>query len=74
MKWLHLVLSLTFFVPCCAVLGAFSTLDTGKPLWFGVSLGVAFGVFFGMAFGGVRGGIIGLAYPPSNERRQPNDD
>jgi hypothetical protein len=47
-----LCLVLCFTVPVCAVLVAFSTLDTGMPLWWGLILGSAIGVFFGLVFGG----------------------
>jgi hypothetical protein len=52
MKTLRLVLSLVFMVPAWALLGAFSTLDSGLPLWWGLTVGGAIGVFFGLAFGG----------------------
>jgi hypothetical protein len=67
MKWIKLSLSLVVFVPGCAVLGAFSTLDSGFPLWWGLTGGSLCGTFFGMVFGGVRGGIVGIIYPPADD-------
>jgi hypothetical protein len=33
MKTVWLILSLAFFVPACALLGGFSTMDSGVPTW-----------------------------------------
>jgi hypothetical protein len=36
------------------MLGALSTLDSGMPVWWGLTVGSVIGVFFGMVFGGNR--------------------
>jgi hypothetical protein len=53
--WLRLVVSLPVFPPACALLGAFSTLDSKMPLGWGLSIGLPVGILFGLAFGGVKG-------------------
>jgi hypothetical protein len=52
MRWVKLFLSLAVFVPGCALLGAFATLDSGAELWKGLLVGSLLGVFFGLVFGG----------------------
>lgn len=51
-KRVKLPLSLAVFAPAWAVLGGFSTLDSGAPTWLGLTLGALIGVFFGLVFGG----------------------
>jgi len=70
MTTLGLILSLAFFVPACALLGGFSTLDSGMPTWCGLTVGSAIGVFFGLAFGGVRGRWLDYIYGPEH----PDDE
>jgi hypothetical protein len=42
-----------FFVGSAwALVGGFSTLDSGAPLWLGTTIGGLTGVFFGLVFGG----------------------
>jgi hydrogenase/urease accessory protein HupE len=48
----RLALCLLVFVPGWALLGAFSTLDSGFPVWWGMTVGGAFGLLMGLAFGG----------------------
>lgn len=55
MKLVRLILCLAVFVPSISILGHFTTLDSGKPLWFGLGLGAVIGVVFGLVFGGVQG-------------------
>jgi hypothetical protein len=43
---------LAVFVPAWAVLDGFSTLDSGAPTWWGLTVGAAIGVFFALVFGG----------------------
>jgi hypothetical protein len=50
-RYVRLVLCLAFFGPTMALLGAFSTLDSGSPLWLGTTVGGLVGVFFGLVFG-----------------------
>jgi hypothetical protein len=64
MKTLGLILSLTFFVPAFALLGGFSTVDSGMPTWWGLTVGCVIGVFFGLVFGGHRGRWLGSLYGP----------
>jgi hypothetical protein len=52
MKVLRLTLSLAFFVPGMALLGAAVAADTYFPAWGGALTGGALGVFFGLALGG----------------------
>src|SRR5262245_55209322 len=52
MNWSRLVVWLSLFVPAFALLGAFSALNSGGPLWHCVAVGGLVGVFFGLAFGG----------------------
>jgi len=52
MRHLRLVLCLALFVPAWGLLGAFSTLDSGSPLWLGVTVG------------GLEGTPRPLAFPP----------
>ena len=47
-----LTLSLLLFVPGLAILGAFSTLDSGFPVWWGMIIGGGFGLLLGLTFGG----------------------
>ena len=47
-------LSLAVFVPAWAVLGAFSTLDSRMPTWWGLTVGAVIGAFYGPVFGGNR--------------------
>jgi hypothetical protein len=54
-RWLRLVLSLLVFPPVFALLGAFTTLDSGKPLGRGLTIGLLVGVCFALIFGGVKG-------------------
>src|SRR5262245_51113579 len=54
MRHVRLALSLALLVPACALLGAFSALDRGQPLWWGLTVGSLAGVFFGLSFGGNR--------------------
>jgi len=49
LKTLGLILSLAFFVPACALLGAFSTLGSEMPTWWGLTVGSVIGIFFGLA-------------------------
>jgi hypothetical protein len=51
-KRVKLPLSLAVFVPAWALLGGLSTLDSGAPTWWGLTVGAALGVFFGCVFGG----------------------
>jgi hypothetical protein len=67
-KWFKLLLSLTIFVPACAVVGGFSTLDSGATPWWGFVMGAVMGVVFGLVFGGARGGLIGVVYPPADQK------
>jgi hypothetical protein len=59
-----MVLSLGFMVPIWTLLGAFSTLDSGLPLWWGLAVGGAIGVFFGLVFGGAKGKWLDFVYGP----------
>jgi hydrogenase/urease accessory protein HupE len=51
-KKARLALCLLLFVPGCMLLGAYSTLDSGFPVWWGMAVGGAFGLLTGLAFGG----------------------
>lgn len=44
---IRLALALAVFLPAWALLGAFSTLDSGAPLWLGTSIGAGIGVLKG---------------------------
>jgi hypothetical protein len=58
MRRLRLLLCLAFFGPGFALLGAFSTLDSGMPVWWGLMVGGVLGALFGLAFGGDRKGKV----------------
>ena len=47
---MKLILALAVFAPGFAMLGAFSTLDSRLPLWWGVTIGALVGLLFGMVF------------------------
>lgn len=64
MKTFWLILSLAFFVPACALLGGMSTLDSGVPTWWGLTVGSMIGIFFGLVFGRVRARWLDLIYGP----------
>jgi len=64
MKILRLVVSLMFFVPAMALLGAFASLDGQTALWPGLLVGGLVGVFFGLVFGGARGRWLDYVYGP----------
>jgi hypothetical protein len=67
---LLLILSVLFFSAAFGLLGAFSTLDSGWPLEYGITIGAGFGVFIGAAFGGARGPWIEFVYgPPVGKQR-----
>ena len=51
---MKLILALAVFTPGFALLGAFSTLDSRLPLWWGLTIGALVGLLFGMIFGGYR--------------------
>jgi hypothetical protein len=70
MKRLRLILSLDFMVPTWAVIGAFTTLDSGMPLAFGLTMGFLLGVFFGLVFGGnPKWKVWGFIFGPENPKR-----
>jgi hypothetical protein len=48
---MKLILALAVFTPGFAMLGAFSTLDSRLPLWWGLTIGAVVGLIFAMAFG-----------------------
>ena len=48
---MKLILALAVFTPGFAMLGAFSTLDSKLPLWWGLTIGALVGLMFGMVFG-----------------------
>ena len=50
-RTMKLILALAVFTPGFAMLGAFSTLDSRLPLWWGLTIGALVGLLFGMAFG-----------------------
>ena len=52
MKAVRLILCLLLFVLGLALLGGFSTADSGLPLWWGMTIGGAFGMLIGLALGG----------------------
>jgi hypothetical protein len=52
MRRLRLLPCLALFGPGFALLGAFSTLDSGMPVWWELMVGGVLGVFFGLVFGG----------------------
>ncbi len=66
MKRLKLILSLAVFTPGWALLGAFSTLDSGFPVWWGLTVGGVIGVFFGLVFGGHRGRWLDYIFGPED--------
>jgi hypothetical protein len=51
---MKLILALAVFAPGFAMLGAFSTLDSRLPLWWGLTIGALVGFLFGMVFGHYR--------------------
>jgi hypothetical protein len=54
-KALRLILSLAFFIPAFALLGAFAALDAGERApCLGLAGGGVVGLFFGLGFGGFR--------------------
>jgi hypothetical protein len=57
-------LSLALFTPAWAVLGAFSTLDSGLPIWWGLAVGGLIGLLVGLIFGGYRGRLLDLLFGP----------
>jgi len=57
-------------VPACVLLGGFSTLDSGMPTWWGLTVGSPIGVFFGLVFGGHLGRWLDYIYGPE----QPEDE
>jgi hypothetical protein len=67
MKPFGLIVSVAVFGFGFALLGAFSTLDSGMPLYWGLILGGFFGSFLGLAFGGARGKVLGTIYGPEDE-------
>ena len=54
MKRIRLILWLAIMVPAWSLLGGFSTLDSGMPTWWGLTVGAVIGAFFGCVFGGNR--------------------
>ena len=49
-SWPGRFVVLVVFTPGFAMLGAFSTLDSRLPLWWGVTIGALVGLLFGMVF------------------------
>src|SRR5262245_7249499 len=45
-------------VPAWALIGAFTTMDSGQSPWVGVTIGSVIGVFFGLVFGRGRPGKL----------------
>jgi hypothetical protein len=60
--------------PAWALLGAFSTLDSGSPLWLGLTVGGLVGVFFGLVFGGNRKWRVWDYIFGPEDPRQADDD
>jgi hypothetical protein len=79
-KRVKLPLSLAVFVPAWAVLGGFSTLDSGAPTWRGLTVGAVIGVFFGLVFdGNHRWQVWDYTFGPErlreeDDRRASNDN
>jgi hypothetical protein len=67
---LHLALSVLVFAAGFGLLGAFTTLDRGRPLYYGVGIGAAFGAFIGAVLGGARGTWIDYAYGSPDRGRE----
>jgi hypothetical protein len=72
MKRLRLILALALFVPGFALLGAFSTLDSRFPAWWGLAVGGLLGVVFGLVFGGARGQWVDFLLGPEERRDSPS--
>jgi hypothetical protein len=67
-KTLRLMLSLAFFVPAFAMLGAFAGLDASEPApWLSPAAGGSVGLVFGLILGGFRSRSIDLMFGPPHE-------
>jgi hypothetical protein len=69
MKRVRLALALLFFGSGFGLLGAFTTLDSGYPLYFGATIGGAYGLFIGAVFGGAKGTWVDYVYGPPRRSR-----
>jgi hypothetical protein len=66
---LRLLLFLLFFVPVCALLGAFTAVDNGeRTVYVGATAGALIGAFFGLGFAGA------LPRKWVDVRLEPEDD
>jgi len=61
------------FIAGWALLGMLSTLDSGFPSWWGLTVGGLIGGFFGLVFGGVRGRWLDYVLGPEGKSR-PDED
>jgi RsiW-degrading membrane proteinase PrsW (M82 family) len=67
MNTVRLLLSLAFFVPGFAFLGACAAYDNRERApWLAVLTGALIGVFFGLVFGGLRGRWLDAMFPPAD--------
>jgi hypothetical protein len=71
MRWVKLSLCLALFVPGFALLGAFSTLDSHFPVWWGLTIGAAIAVILGVAFGGAKGRWLDYFFGPEDIQDDP---
>jgi hypothetical protein len=68
----RLILSLAFFMPAFALLGAFAALDNDLPLVPGLLTGACAGLFFGLVFGGSpKWKVWDYIFGPDDEEASP---